>query len=88
MSSLAVLFATILAQSATSPVPQPQRETAQPASRTSTSIFSELMVKLAKAKRIFVDDFGDSSASKTLRSMIIDAVQKSNRLGDHLKSGQ
>jgi hypothetical protein len=76
MLSSEFLFALMLAQSVTSPGLEPS---AHPISKADTSISSELTEKLLKARRIFVDDFGDSSASKILRSMIIDAIRVSKR---------
>jgi hypothetical protein len=78
MPNSVLFLAMVLAQSATSPILQ--RDTARSATKTDASISSEVTVKLLSARRIFVDDFGESSASKTLRSMVIDAVRKSNRL--------
>jgi hypothetical protein len=43
------------------------------------SIASEMTEKLLKARRIFVDSFGDGSVNKTLQSMVVDAVRVSGR---------
>jgi curli biogenesis system outer membrane secretion channel CsgG len=43
------------------------------------SVDEEMSEKLLKAKRIFVESFGEDSTNKTLQSMIVDALRSSHR---------
>jgi hypothetical protein len=77
MPCLVLLIALVAAQ-LTTPTDVNQRAV-QGASKVEGSIPSELAEKLSKARRVFVESFGESPVSKTLQAMIIDAVRTSGR---------
>ncbi|MCW5981103.1 MAG: hypothetical protein KIT09_23675 [Bryobacteraceae bacterium] len=65
-------LASLQAPAGASPAPVPQQDDADAVDR-------ELVEKLVKAKRVFVESFGDSQISKTLQSMVVDALRASKR---------
>ena len=70
---LSILLGTLLvAQSGTPPQAEKQ-------SSKAVSVDQETAEKLLKAKRIFVENFGEDSINKTLQSMIVDALRSSHR---------
>ena len=74
---LTVMVAMILlAQS----VPAPATATrVEKQSGKPVQVDEETAEKLLKAKRIFVESFGDDSTNRTLQSMIVDALRSSHR---------
>ena len=67
-----ILVGILLAQSA--PSPQVEKQTPNP-----IQVDQETTEKLLKAKRIFVESFGDDGTNRTLQSMIVDSLRSSHR---------
>jgi hypothetical protein len=75
-----LLVSFVLTQSSTTATPSPpQKSPKQVESKAVDQIGAEMAEKLLKVKRMYVDSFGDDQAAKSLRAMIINALQSSKR---------
>ena len=51
----------------------------KPSAAPAKSVATEMAEKLLKAKRVYVESFGNDSVSKTLQAMVVDAIRATNR---------
>jgi hypothetical protein len=55
------------------------QQAVSPPQAPAQSIEAELNARLLKARRIFIDNFGDDAISKSLHAIVIDAIRSSKR---------
>lgn len=82
LSAIALGVCMCLAQASAAPqaAAKPSAKAEPPAStKAAPPADTELAEKLLKAKRIYVESFGEDSLNKTLQAMVIDALRTSKR---------
>jgi len=78
--ALGVCMCLVHASAAPQAAGKPSTKAESPASTKAASpVDAELAEKLLKAKRIYVESFGEDNLSKTLQAMVIDALRTSKR---------
>jgi len=78
--ALGVCMCLVQASAAPQAAGKPSTKAEAPASTKAPSpVDAELAEKLLKAKRIYVESFGEDNLSKTLQAMVVDALRSSKR---------